>query len=512
MKKFLKLFLLVCVLLPCAFVFVGCDNDIVSIKSIDKTASSGRVDTYTITYTNDETYQFTVVNGEDGENIYSSITINDLYNEIKGSKPEDYTLLDFINEYLDIQVDTSGIASSKALRSAVSIFAEHQISIVDYNNILGYTQTPFGTQINYGVKNSISWSAGAGVIYSLDKQAGDAYIITNYHVCFSSDALADDGIGTKFTCYLYGGESIDLNDLAKLSYYNQNCKEYEDLFEYDINGLPIIDYGYGAITAEYIGGSKDYDIAVLKITNSDLIKNSDALAVTVEDSDTVTAGTKAIAVGNPDACGIAVTEGIVSVDSEFIQVEIDDSQVVLREFRIDTPVNSGNSGGGLFDGEGNLIGIVNAKTNDTNIENMSYAIPSNIATRVAQSIINNCDGVNRKTEKVVLGITIETTNSKGVYNEDTGLMSIVEEVSISYIEQNSIASQIELQIGDIINSVEIINDEGTVTFDIERSFTLIDAMLLVKEGDCVKFNYTRLNESGSCTTPVLTETNFISVE
>ena len=331
-------------------------------------------------------------------------------------------------------------------------------------------------------------------------------------MCYSGNSIADDGIGSKFTTYIYGGESIDLNDLYYLQYYNENCKDYADLFEYDAEGLPIIDYGYGAIEAEYVGGSEQYDISVLKVTNSEILKNSDCLEVQVQDSDTVTAGSSAIAIGNPDACGISVTNGVISVDSEYISVQISSSAVVLREFRIDTPVNSGNSCGGLFDGFGRLIGIVNAKTTDTTIENMSYAIPSNIAVRVADSIIDNCDGVNRSTKRVLLGVTIQTINSKGYYDQTTGLMRIKEDVAVASFEQDSLAKQIGLDLGDVITNIKIVKDSETIEIKVDRLFKLIDAMLLVREGDCITFEYTRLEVAGSVTTPTLTADNFIDIK
>lgn len=510
--KLLKRFLLALVIMPCALVFTGCFGGGVTISDIQKTSSNGIVDTYTITYSDGSTSEYTVTNGKDGDELYNDITINDLYNAIKDSKPDGYSLSDFINEYLDIKVDSGAVASSNALRSAVSIYTEHKISIPDYNNVTGYIQTPIGTQISYGVKNSITWGAGAGVIFKLDKERGDAYIITNYHVCFGKGVLATDGIGTKFTVYLYGGETIDLVDLSNIGKYNNNCKTNAGLFEYDSEGLPIIDYGYGAINAQYIGGSENYDIAVLKISNSDIIKNSDAKQVEVVNSDRVTAGSTAIAIGNPDASGIAVTNGVVSVDSEYIQVTIDDVSVTLREFRIDTPVNSGNSGGGLFNSFGELIGIVNAKTSDTSIENMSYAIPCNIAINIANSIIDNCDGISRKTSKVLVGITVEAVNSKGCYNEDTGLMEIKQDVRIQAIGEDSVALSIGLKVNDIIDSIDIIKGNQVIHIEVNRLFTLIDCMLNVRVGDNVRFNYTRNGISGSATTPQLVSSNFTGID
>ncbi len=509
MKKFVKYMMLTLIVLVACLV-VGCASpeEVVSIKDIKRTGSiNDIVDVYTITYTNGETDTFTIVNGEDGLNLYQNITINDLYNQVKGNKRDGYTLLDFIDEYLDIELDSSAIASANALRSAVSIFVEHEVEITDYDTLI---KDPEG-YFTYSTKKSIAWGAGAGVIYNLNKETGDAYILTNYHVCYNSGTLADDGIASRFITYIYGAETINTYDLTALQYYNKNCNQYKDLFEYDVEGLPIIDYGYGAIEAEYVGGSETYDIAVLKVTGSEVLKNSDCIEVQVKDSDNVTAGSTAIAVGNPDACGIAVTNGVISVESEYIQVQIDEV-VVLREFRIDTPVNPGNSGGGLFDSKGRLIGIVNAKTADTSVENMSYAIPANVATRVAQSIIDNCNGIDRKTTRVLIGVTVQTTDSKAHYNEDTGLMEIREDVSISDVVEDSLADTLGLKIGDIINSIEIVSDRGNVKIDINHTYSLIDAMLLVRVGDSVVFNYTRAGFEGSVATADLTSLNFIDIK
>ncbi len=508
MKKIAKVLILV-LMLPIAWMCCACSQEPVSIKSITKTDSVGPVDTYTITYTDDTTSNFTIVNGQDGANLFNNITINDLYNQVKDSKPIGYSLIDFIDEYLDIQIDTTAIASSRALRSAVSVFVEHEVDIVDYNTVISYTPTPYGPEPNYGVKKSIVWGAGAGVIYSLDKNTGDAYIITNYHVCFGADVNAIDGIATRFITYIYGSESIDLNSLMYLQYYNNNCKEYAYLYEqYDAEGKPVIDYGFGAIEAEYVGGSETYDIAVLKVTGSELLRNSDSIAVETYNSDEVTAGCSAIAVGNPEAAGISVTDGVISLDSEYISIKISDNSIAMREFRIDTPVNIGNSGGGLFDGFGRLIGIVNARTPDTSEENVGYAIPGNVAIGVANSIIKNCDGIARKTKRIFLGVTLQVVNSRGCYDADTGLMKIKETIEVSKIEGDSIAQEVGLKKGDKLTSVEIIKPTKTISVEVNRLFTAIDFLWNTEIGDCIKFNYIRNGESGSVTTVALAEDNF----
>ena len=61
----------------------------------------------------------------------------------------------------------------------------------------------------------------------------------------------------------------------------------------------------------------------------------------------------------------------------------------MRVIRVDTAVNPGNSGGGLFNSKGELIGIVNAKIISSDVENIGYAIPSSVAINVADNIINH---------------------------------------------------------------------------------------------------------------------------
>lgn len=291
-------------------------------------------------------------------------------------------------------------------------------------------------------------SAGAGVIYQLDKETGSAFFITNYHVVYDSNSDTATHISDDIHVYLYGQES---------SVY--------------------------AIPATYVGGSVYYDIAILYVENSEILKNSDAMAVTIADSDTVAIGQKAIAVGNPEAEGLSVTQGVVSVDSEYITMTASDNSgnVSFRVMRIDTAVNSGNSGGGLYDAAGNLIGIVNAKTADTSVENIGYAIPSNVVVAIAQNILDYCVGTDKTTVyRCILGITVQTNASKAIYDSKTGLVRKVETVSVATVSSGTLADG-KLKVGDVLKSITI----GETTKAITRQYQIIDAMLDVRVGDTV---------------------------
>ena len=164
--------------------------------------------------------------------------------------------------------------------------------------------------------------------------------------------------------------------------------------------------------------------------------------------------------------------------------------VSFRVMRTDTAVNSGNSGGGLYDDEGNLIGIVNAKIVDDGVENIGYAIPSNIAVSIAENIIDYCYVTEEeRVQRALLGITVSTSDSKAVYNSETGSFTIEETVSVYEVTEGSLADGI-LQAEDVLVSATL---NGEVT-EITRQYHIIDMMLDVRVGDVVILNILRGGE------------------
>ena len=159
------------------------------------------------------------------------------------------------------------------------------------------------------------------------------------------------------------------------------------------------------------------------------------------------------------------------------------TSVSFRVFRVDTAVNSGNSGGGLYDGQGNLIGIVNAKIVDDGVENIGYAIPSNVAIAIAENIIDYCYGTQvERVQRALLGISVATSDSRAVYDGETGSVHIEEQVYVYEVTKNSLAEGL-LQAGDVLLSASV-NDQTT---QITRQYHVIDMMLSVRVGDTVSF-------------------------
>ena len=403
--------------------------------------------------------------GKNGDLYFNSSTC-DVYKKNEGSwtvianikgAPAENTVINEGDSYeitVNAEENPDKYAAAKALLSSVRV------------------ESIFSRYI-YGVEKQYA-SGGAGVIYSIDKSLGDAYVITNFHVVYDVNSNTANKISDNIGLYLYGMEHSSYR-----------------------------------ISAQYVGGSMNYDIAVLKVSGSDILKESSAVAAELSDSDTVRVLDKAIAIGNPAGKGISATLGSVSVESQMLETIAPDgiTAVAFRVMRIDTPVNEGNSGGGLFDLKGRLIGIVNAKEKDYSIENMGYAIPSNLAVSVAENIIANCaDSENEKVIKCRLGITSSVIDMGVEFDTETGTLIRTESCVVSEIEAGSCAEG-ALEIDDALVSLEI----GNAVYYIEYYYDASEALLNARLGDRIFFNIERNGEPVRVEL-LITEENFITVD
>ena len=137
--------------------------------------------------------------------------------------------------------------------------------------------------------------------------------------------------------------------------------------------------------AEVVGSDTADDIAVLKIDATGLT------AAVIGDSDAASVGETVYADGNPGGTlSGTITEGIVSALNREITVETDSGEAItLNVIQTSAAVSPGSSGGGLFNDQGELIGVVNAKSSDTSDEGLGFAIPINDAISIAKNIIEN---------------------------------------------------------------------------------------------------------------------------
>ena len=136
--------------------------------------------------------------------------------------------------------------------------------------------------------------------------------------------------------------------------------------------------------ATLVGEDTTSDIAVVKVDATGLTP------ATVGNSDNLKVGESVMAVGNPlGELGGTVTSGIVSAQNRSVSIQGSSSVNTMSLIQMDASVSPGNSGGGLFNMNGELVGIVNAKSSDSDAEGLGFAIPVNDAVKVAQELLEN---------------------------------------------------------------------------------------------------------------------------
>ena len=385
-------------------------------------------------------------NGKDGEDL----DIQDVY-EASGYQGD---LLGFISEYLkvDVQEDNDVETLAQNVLSVVSIYCGFT-KTVETNN--GWPL--FGTS----TETQVYCSAGSGVILDLNQQAGSAYIVTNYHVIYDMESDAKNKISNSIYVYTYGA----LNGFSTTTGKDEN--------------------GDGML-ATFVGGAMDYDIAILKVEGKKHLQTALATEAKIGQSNNVQLGEKVFAVGNPEGAGISVTAGVLSVDSEYIAMSSTDGanrSVSYRVMRTDAAINSGNSGGALFNAQGELIGITNAKNVDDGVDNMGYALPITQVVYLMENLFDNGGVVKR----AMLGITVSLLDSEAVYVD--GMLTIKETLAVDSTKiETTAAAYGKLRYMDKLVSIKI-NDGETVTLN--RKYHLNDLLLTVRKGDTLTLGIIR---------------------
>ena len=241
------------------------------------------------------------------------------------------------------------------------------------------------TQTNVFGQETTSAVSGTGFIIS-----EDGYILTNYHVI----EYAVNYAGYTLTVMMYDGTSYP---------------------------------------AAIVGYEEDNDIAVIKIDAEGLS------VVTIGDTEEMEVGDTIYTVGNPlGELDYTMTSGIVSALDRVIQV---DSMTSINMFQIDAAVNSGNSGGPVYNAEGEVIGIVSAKYASTGVEGLGFAIPINDAIEIATELITN----GFVSGKPSMGITVKDWSSGNAQYYGTPVGALVDGV-----KSGSAADIAGVQVGDII--------------------------------------------------------------
>ena len=146
------------------------------------------------------------------------------------------------------------------------------------------------------------------------------------------------------------------------------------------SGVVISSDGYILTCAHVVSGASNITVTIGDTDYPATVGNSDSLAV----------GESVLAVGNPlGELGGTVTSGIVSALNRSVTIQGTSSTNTMSLIQMDASVSPGNSGGGLFNMNGELIGLVNAKSSSSDAEGLGFAIPINDAIKVAQDLLEN---------------------------------------------------------------------------------------------------------------------------
>lgn len=240
---------------------------------------------------------------------------------------------------------------------------------------------------NFWGYQSTSAASGSGFIIS-----DDGYILTNFHVIEDSDSISVS---------MYNGDSYD---------------------------------------ATLIGYDESNDIAVLKI-------DAEGLApVILGDSNNLNVGDSVVAIGNPlGELTFTLTSGAISAKDREVTFS---NNTTMNLLQTDCAINSGNSGGALFNLYGEVIGVTNAKYgtssgSEASIDNIGFAIPINSIMHIVESIIEK-----GYISKPYVGISVlDVSNETQQYGIPAG-------AAVQSVAENSPAAQAGLQKGDVITAVD----------------------------------------------------------
>ena len=233
-------------------------------------------------------------------------------------------------------------------------------------------------------------------------------------------------------------------------------------------------------TATVVGSDQQSDIALLKIDATGLTP------AVLGNSDSVQVGAVVIAVGNPmGTLGGTVTDGIVSALNRDISVEGNEMTLMQTS----AAISPGNSGGGLFNTNGELIGIVNAKYSDEDAEGLGFAIPVNTMKTVVQDLLEN----GYVTGRPALGITVITVgdvqtamqygvSSLGVYVNSVDAGSGAEAAGMKAGDRIvSIGNQLVETTDDVTNALKSYNVGDVVEVQVDRGRELITLQVTLGE-------------------------------
>lgn len=291
-----------------------------------------------------------------------------------------------------------------------------EVYAANVNSTVGITTS---VTTNFWEFHTTSAAAGSGFILT-----DDGYIITNHHVIENSDSIIVS---------LYDGTTYE---------------------------------------AELVGYDESNDIAVLKVEAEGLTP------VVIGDSENLNVGDSVIAIGNPlGELTFSLTSGAVSALDREITLS---NSITMELIQTDYAINSGNSGGALFNLYGEVIGIVNAKYSGSgggaSIDNIGFAIPVNHVKDIIKSIIEN-----GYITKPYIGVSVTDVS------RETQSYGLPKGAAVRSVAEDGPAAAAGLKENDIITAI---NGE-----EISGSKALVDTVRDASVGDELIFTVYRKGES-----------------
>ena len=214
---------------------------------------------------------------------------------------------------------------------------------------------------------------------------------------------------------------------------NYHVIEYSVKRGYETN---VMFYDGSTYDAKIIGYDEENDLAVIKIDAEDLNY------VSVGKSSEMVVGETVYTVGNPlGELAYTMTSGIVSALDRLIST---DENTSINMFQIDAAVNSGNSGGPVYNSRGQVIGVVSAKYSSTGVEGLGFAIPIDEAMEIVEQLIEH----GYVTGRAAFGVSVQNINPS-----TAAVHGYPEGVYVTGVNSGSCAEKSGIKVGDIITAI-----------------------------------------------------------
>lgn len=274
------------------------------------------------------------------------------------------------------------------------------------------------TQSSNGSAVAIIKQVTPSVVSISTKTQGSASYFGGFSVPFESK-----GAGSGVIFY----QDDEKVGIATNDHVVEGAKEIQVTFE-----------GEKTVPAKIIGTDSTSDLAVISVSRADLKEAGvDSVVIaTFGDSDKIEVGENVIAIGNALGEGKTATSGMISAKGKTIEIDGRKLEVI----QTDAAINPGNSGGALVNSQGQVIGINTAKSFESAVEGMGYAIPSNVISPIIEKLLT--DGTSPKPYLGIVGSNI-TDDVAQLYQLPIGVL-------VRQVVPGGSADTAGIEAGDII--------------------------------------------------------------